>query len=151
MIPNDFQGRNISKYIVCTCSGRISLNVQNYFFSEVPIRRLLKMVGDYKSEGQQLMQTLLHAPIKPRQRRDAVTEDGRFVHTGNDTTINLIPVFTLVILGVAGINIITLAKDIIHTLIFNVSICIRVDWIAGRGWRSALRSSQGWRGDTCTR
>ena len=83
-----------------------------YFFSEVPIRRLLKMVGDYKSEGQQLMQTLLHAPIKPRQRRDAVKEDGRFVHTGNDTTINLIPVFTLVILGVAGINIITPAKDI---------------------------------------
>ena len=125
--------------------------VQNYFFSEVPIRRLLKMVGDYKSEGQQLMQTLLHAPIKPRQRRDAVKEDGRFVHTGNDTTINLIPIFTLIILGVAGINIITPAKDILQILILNFSICICVDWIAGRGWRSALRSSQGWRGDTCTR
>ena len=90
--------------ILCTCSGRISLNIHIYFFSEVPIRRLLKMVGDYKSEGQQLMQTLLHAP-RPRQRRDAVTDTGRFVHTGGDTTINLIPVFTVVILGVAGINI----------------------------------------------
>ena len=45
----------------------------------------------------------------------------------------------------------TPAKDIIHILIFNFSIRIRVDWIAGRSRRTALRSSQGWRGDTCTR
>ena len=65
------------------------------------------MVGDYKSEGQQLMQTLLHAP-RPRHRRAAETETGRFVHTGTDTTINLIPGFTLVILGIAG------SADLIH-------------------------------------
>ena len=113
------------------------------------------MVGDYKSEGQQLMQTLLHAP-RPRQRRDAVTEAGRFVHTGGDTTINLIPVFTVVILGVAGINI-TLHFSKGHysyviQIIINFSICICVDWSAGRGLRQfALRSSQGWCGCTCTR
>ena len=61
------------------------------------------MVGDYKSEGHQLMQTLLHAP-RPRQRRAAETETGRFVHTGGDTTINLIPGMTLVLLGIAGMT-----------------------------------------------
>ena len=59
------------------------------------------MVGDYKSEGQQLMQTLLHAP---RQRRAVAIdkETGRFVHTSGEFTINLIPAFLAIILGIAG-------------------------------------------------
>ena len=83
----------------------LRLNFRSY---QTLIIQYLKMVGDYKSEGQQLMQTLLHAP---RHRRAADTETGRFVHTGNDTTINLIPVFTAVIIGIAGTDVIS--KDII--------------------------------------
>ena len=122
--------------------------------SETRIRHALKMVGDYKSEGHQLMQTLLHAP-RPRQRRAAETETGRFVHTGNDTTINLIPGMTLVLLSIAGMSTFN-SPEVLHNLNVTTnyfSICLCLDWITWRSLRqSALHSSsQGGDRGPCSR